>query len=183
MQLAKRDLSHTSFLVVEDNAHMRSILRSILAGFGVRQIFDAGDGADGLEFAIERYPDVILLDWSMVPVSGSDFLRILRAEKDHQLRTTPVLIVSAQCQRSTVIEAVKLGIHGFIAKPVSPTLLYQHVVNILMRQDSEARTMGIGLKRLPKREQPLAALAREARGATPPPAPADAEDDSDMALL
>lgn len=162
---------------------MRSILRSILAGYGVRQIFEAADGADGLEIAVERVPDVILLDWSMSPVSGADFLRILRADRDMILNTTPVLVISAHCQRATVAEALQRGIHGFIAKPVSPVMLYRHVVDMLLRQERFGRTKGLAAKASAKKEKtritPLQRVAqRSIQGEAPPE-----NDPSMLALL
>lgn len=43
------DLSSLTFLVVEDSAYMRTILRTMLQGFGARRIVEAEDGASGLE--------------------------------------------------------------------------------------------------------------------------------------
>jgi CheY-like chemotaxis protein len=43
------DFQRLRFLVVEDNAHMRRILRTLLHGFGSRDVFEADDGASGLE--------------------------------------------------------------------------------------------------------------------------------------
>lgn len=137
------DLSAVSFLVIDDNMHMRSILRSVLGGFGARHIFEASDGADGLEAVLDRSPDFILCDWVMKPLSGSEFIRTLRAERDKLLSTLPVVVVSAHSHKSTVLEAVNLGIHGFIAKPVSPAVLYRHISDTLQKQALYGRTRGI----------------------------------------
>ncbi|WP_417684162.1 response regulator [Roseibium sp.] len=137
------DLSQVSFLVVEDNMHMRSILRSVLSGFGVRQIYEAADGADGLEIVLDRTPDFILVDWAMAPVSGADFIKILRSEADRMINTTPVIVVSAHSRKATILEAVKLGVHGFIAKPVSPSVLYNHIGDILYKQSLHGRCKGV----------------------------------------
>jgi len=137
------DLSTVSFLIIDDNMHMRSILRSVLGGFGARHVFEASDGADGLEIVLDRSPDFILCDWVMKPLSGSEFIRTLRAERDRLLSTLPVVVVSAHSHKSTVLEAVNLGIHGFIAKPVSPAVLYRHISDILNKQALHGRTKGI----------------------------------------
>ncbi|WP_417668076.1 response regulator [Roseibium sp.] len=137
------DLSQVSFLVVEDNMHMRSILRSVLSGFGVRQIYEATDGADGLETVLDRTPDFVLVDWAMTPVSGSDFIKILRSERDPLISTIPAIVVSAHSRKATILEAVKLGVHGFIAKPVSPAVLYNHISDILHKQAIHGRCKGV----------------------------------------
>lgn len=138
----KWDLSQVSFLVIEDNMHMRSILRSVLGGFGVRQVHEAADGMDGLEVVFDRSPDVILLDWEMTPLSGAEFVRALRAERDMLMATIPIIVVSAHSRKATILEAVKLGIHGFVAKPLSPAVLYDRVCDILQRQSLYGRSKG-----------------------------------------
>ncbi|GGB42583.1 hypothetical protein GCM10011316_13100 [Roseibium aquae] len=140
---AKWDLSRTSFLLVEDNPHMRSILRSVLSGFGVRQIHEASDGAEGLDAVVERTPDVVLIDWHMTPLDGGDFVRMLRGDPDLTVATTPVLVISARPKKTTIVQAVQLGIHGFVAKPVAPAVLYDRVSNVLYRQSLYGRTRGL----------------------------------------
>ncbi|MEJ8476078.1 response regulator [Roseibium algae] len=149
------DLSQASFLVIDDNIHMRSILRSIVSGFGVRQIFEANDGADGLEIVLDRAPNFILLDWVMAPVSGADFIKILRAEKNEVINTIPVIVVSAHSRKNTIVEAVKLGAHGFIAKPVSPMVLYDRIADVLHKQSLHGPSKGIFHRPLKKPRQVL----------------------------
>ncbi|WP_299814671.1 response regulator [uncultured Roseibium sp.] len=139
----KWDLSGISCLITEDNPHMRTILRSVLSGFGVRTLYEAGDGAEALEIVVDRRPDIVLCDWAMKLFGGSEFLRILRADRDRQLNTTPVLVVTAHTTRATILEAVDIGIHGFVAKPIAPVILYQHIGGILERQRLYGRTRGI----------------------------------------
>ncbi|MFD1694573.1 response regulator [Roseibium aestuarii] len=139
----RRDLSRLSVLIVEDSTHMRAILRSILSGLGVRQIFEAAEATDGLEKTIDRQPDLVLCDWAMQPVSGGEFIQFLRGEKDATLSTTPVIVVSAHSRKANILEARKLGIHGFVAKPVSPAVLYQRICNMLAFQEAHGRTKGM----------------------------------------
>ncbi|MFN4010481.1 MAG: response regulator [Pannonibacter sp.] len=136
------DISNLSFLIVDDNMHMRQILRSILAGFGGRRIYDAADGADGLEIVIDRRPDLVLCDWLMTPVSGVDFLKLIRADKDKSLSTTPVVIVTAHARKPVILEAIRIGIHGFVAKPVAPAVLYNRIETALVHQDQHGRSRG-----------------------------------------
>lgn len=136
---------------------MRSILRSVLSGIGVRQIYEAADGADGLEMVLERMPDFILCDWAMKPVNGAEFIRTLRADPDPSLNTIPVLVVSAHASRAAILQAVQLGIHGYIAKPFSPAILYDRISDILEKQALNGRSKGtLEMKNLvlPKAAQP-----------------------------
>ena len=123
----KWDLTKVSCLIAEDNPHMRSILRSVLAGFGIRSAYEASDGAEALEMVVDRKPDIVLCDWVMSPFGGNEFLRILRADRDLVVSTTPVLIVTAHAKRATILEGIEIGIHGFVAKPIAPAILYRHI--------------------------------------------------------
>lgn len=137
------DLSQVSFLIIDDNIHMRSILRSVLTGFGARCLYEAADGAEGIEMVMDRNPDVVLCDWAMKPLSGWEFLSILRADHDPELNTVPVIMVSAHSQKSVILEALKVGIHGFVAKPVSPAVLYRRIADVLIKQAEYGRSKGI----------------------------------------
>jgi len=139
----KWDLSKISCLIAEDNPHMRGILRSVLSGFGIRSLFEASDGAEALELVVDRKPDIVLCDWVMSPFGGNEFLRILRSDRDLVASTTPVLVVTAHAKRATILEAIEIGIHGFVAKPIAPAILYRHIGEILERQDLHGRSRGI----------------------------------------
>ncbi|MEM9632885.1 MAG: response regulator [Pseudomonadota bacterium] len=139
----KWDLSKVSCLIAEDNPHMRAILRSVLSGFGIRSVYEASDGAEALELVVDRKPDIVLCDWVMSPFGGNEFLRILRGDRDLVISTTPVLVVTAHAKRATIIEAIEIGIHGFVAKPIAPAILYRHIGEVLERQELQGRSKGI----------------------------------------
>ncbi|WP_106752095.1 response regulator [Pannonibacter carbonis] len=167
------DISNLSFLIVDDNMHMRQILRSILAGFGARRIYDAADGADGLEIVIDRRPDLVLCDWLMTPVSGVDFLNLIRADKDKSLATTPVVIVTAHARKPVILEAIRIGIHGFVAKPVAPAVLYNRIETALVYQDQHGRSRGSlrlpGTRPLDIRGREVIDLSRHSEPSDPTP--------------
>lgn len=125
------DMSALSVLVIDDNIHMRSLFRAILGGFGIRRIYEASDGADGLSVLVDRKPDLAICDWLMTPLNGQEFLALLRRDSDELVASTPVILVSADARRQVVLEAARLGINGFLAKPVSPTTLYQRILRVI----------------------------------------------------
>lgn len=126
------DLSRISVLIVDDNGHMRTILRTILASFGVRRVFEAEDGMTGLAATRDRRPDVVVCDWLMVPRSGADYMRALRRAPDLAVAMTPVMVMSADTRKAVVIKALQLGVHEFLAKPVLPSLMYERLERILL---------------------------------------------------
>jgi CheY-like chemotaxis protein len=174
----KWDLSKVSCLIAEDNPHMRAILRSVLSGFGIRSVFEASDGAEALELVVDRKPDIVLCDWVMNPFGGNEFLRILRSDRDLIASTTPVLIVTAHAKRATILEAIEIGIHGFVAKPIAPAILYRHIGEVLERQEHYGRSKGIlG----PGHQKPLRKL--EGMDSSYGKAPEPEADHSGLALL
>ncbi|GAB4515936.1 MAG: response regulator [Roseibium sp.] len=172
----KRELSRISCLIAEDNQHMRAILRSVLSGFGMRSIFEASDGAEALELVVDRRPDIVLCDWAMNLFGGNEFLHVLRGDHNPVVSTTPVLVVTAHANRKTILEAIAIGIHGFVAKPISPAILYRHINEILDRQEIYGRSKGICE---PGRERPQ----RRLDGPGMPPAVAAGEAETGLALL
>src|SRR5262249_31019885 len=63
--MVRINFNRLRFLVIDDNAHMRRIMRSPLHGFGTRDVYEAEDGAAGLETFIQYGPDIVITDWVM----------------------------------------------------------------------------------------------------------------------
>ncbi len=100
-----------SVLVVDDDAGIRELLRTILAGAGYA-VHTAMDGGEALRLFREHHPDVILLDLHMPGVDGWGFARAYQKEPGPH---APVVIITAaqDAQRS----AAEIGAVGHLAKP------------------------------------------------------------------
>jgi CheY-like chemotaxis protein len=125
------DLSSLTFLVVEDSAYMRTILRTMLQGFGARRIVEAEDGASGLEAMDRANPDIVIMDWVMPILDGADMVRMIR-NPSNPFAYVPVIMVTAHTERSRILEARKLGIHELLCKPISAKALYQRISSVIM---------------------------------------------------
>ena len=76
--MADYNLTRLNFLIVDDNKHMRALVKSILHALGVKNCVEAGDGADAFK-ELRHFPaDVIICDWNMSPLDGLDFVRMVR---------------------------------------------------------------------------------------------------------
>ncbi len=75
----------------------------------------AKDAADGVESAVSKSPDLILLDLMMPKIDGLKATRMLRALPER--RNTPILVVNALATRSDVQECMAAGCTDSIAKP------------------------------------------------------------------
>jgi two-component system, chemotaxis family, chemotaxis protein CheY len=118
-------------LVVDDEAAMRKVTRSLLQVIGVKTIYEACDGRSGLEAICRWAPDVVILDWSMPSPNGPEFVRQVRSPRTFPFPATPIIMLTAHGERSRVVEAVKLGVNEFLLKPVSSTALLARMVSIL----------------------------------------------------
>lgn len=125
-------LSNFSILVVEDNAFTRKLLRSMLAGFGVRHIHEAHSGTDGFSKLASLRPDLLLLDWTLPDMSAAELISMIRDPQICEQAEIPIVVITAQPTRKRVLEAARLGVHELLAKPVSPKTLYYRLASALL---------------------------------------------------
>jgi DNA-binding response OmpR family regulator len=102
-------------LIAEDDKTTQRLYDSFL----VDDVFEknyAKSGQEALELYSSWQPDIILLDLMLPTLSGYSLLRILREEKQDKL--TPIIISSSLSSKEDVMGCAKLGIQGYLAKPV-----------------------------------------------------------------
>src|SRR6185437_2858280 len=108
-----------SVLVVEDDPHMRSLLRAALDCLGIRRISEAADGTAALKVLEERTIDLILTDMVMSPMDGIEFTYKVRNAPDSPNPFVPVIMITGHAERSRVMQARDAGVTEFLAKPLT----------------------------------------------------------------
>jgi len=126
-------LQQLSVLLVDDNAFMRKVVRSLLNNIGVKKVYEAPDGIAGLEQIRAVYPDVVILDWEMPLLNGPEFVRIVRSPGVFPLPDIPIIMLSSYGERRRIVEAVRLGVNEFLCKPVSAKTLADRLISILAK--------------------------------------------------
>ena len=106
-------------LLVDDNHHMRLLLGEILRALGVRQLYEASDGAQGLQMMKNHPVDIVMTDLSMQPMDGIDFVRLLRNSPDSPNQMCPVIMITGHSTMQRVNEARNAGVNEFLAKPLT----------------------------------------------------------------
>ena len=76
-------------LVIDDQHHMRKVVRTILAALGIKNVSEANDGAAGLEATLKLAPDLIIVDWDMPVLDGLQFIQMVRSPGEFRPRTCP----------------------------------------------------------------------------------------------
>ncbi|MFK7792193.1 MAG: response regulator [Devosiaceae bacterium] len=134
------DLSRLCVLLVDDSLYMRRIVRSLLNGFGVRNVLEAEDGAAALEVFNQQPVDVIITDWVMPVFDGLELTAAVRNPKSSQSPYTPIIMLSGYTERSRVVNARDSGVTEFLCKPISAKQLYLRLANCIENPRSFVRT-------------------------------------------
>jgi len=129
-------------LVVEDNAHMRTLLRSLLLALGMKNVYEAADGQTGFDELRSRKPDFVMTDLSMKPVDGIEFTRMVRQGNDSPNPYVPIIMVTGHTERLRVESARDAGVTEFLAKPITAQNLLLRIAEIVERPRPFVRCEG-----------------------------------------
>jgi two-component system cell cycle response regulator DivK len=103
-------------LVVEDNAKNMKLFRDVLIAAGYETL-EATTGADAVALAVERVPDLVLMDIQLPDLDGVEALVRLRA--DARTASVPVLALTAQAMHGDRERFLAAGFDGYVSKPVN----------------------------------------------------------------
>lgn len=110
-------MSAKTILYVEDNAMNRQIVRDLLKRTSY-QLIEAHDGEAGVALALEKRPDLILMDIQLPKISGLEATRRLRAEA--ATAKTPIIAITSFALSGDEQKASAAGATAYLAKPYSP---------------------------------------------------------------
>lgn len=123
----KKDLK---FLVVDDYATMRRIIKHVLHDLGYVNVAEADDGKTALPMLKSGGYDVLITDWNMPGMPGLELLKAVRA--DSALAKLPVLMLTAEAKREQIVEAVQAGVSGYVIKPFTAETLSAKLDKMLL---------------------------------------------------
>lgn len=125
------DFNRLRFAVIDDNAHMRRIVRTLLHGFGAREVHEAEDGATGLEAFTHHMPDIVITDWAMPIFDGLELTQMIRQPGANANPFVPIIMLTGHSEKKRVVAARDAGVTEFLAKPLSAKALYQRILNVV----------------------------------------------------
>lgn len=132
---SNKKVAPAKILVVDDEPDCVSIIQCRLEWCHY-EVINAGDGAEGLRIAENENPDIVLLDTNMPVMDGREMLERMR--KHPVLKDTPVIMVTALCDRQNIAAASVFGIADYVTKPVDFTSLLEKISNILGNRVSKS---------------------------------------------
>jgi len=138
------DVTQLNILIVEDNVHFRTLIRSILQALGMSMLEEARDGIEALEILDApdapdstdsgKRIDLVILDWKMEGMDGVECVRQIR-KLDCRNRAVPIIMVTGYTETSLQNEAHEAGVNGFLGKPISPQSLLGRIVSVMESPD------------------------------------------------
>lgn len=125
-----------TILVADDKANVRNLVRDYLETEGFRVVV-AIDGLEALYVARNEKPDLILLDIMMPEMSGYDFLKTYRKERE-----TPIILLTAKLEETDKVLGLELGADDYITKPFGMKELTARIRAVLRRTGHNALVTG-----------------------------------------
>ena len=114
-------------LIVDDEPWVHEVVRAYLERDGFI-VYDASDGREGLDLALTKRPDLVVLDLMLPDLSGEDVCRRLRERSD-----VAILMLTAKSGEEERIAGLGLGADDYLIKPFSPRELVARVKAVLRR--------------------------------------------------
>ena len=119
-------------LIADSNPYTRRLTRMMLTNLGVKSTYESADGVAALDAIRNVNPDVMIMDWDMPVLDGREVMRIVRSPGVFPKANLPIIMLTDLGLQSRVTAAIRLGVHEFLVKPISPKTLQQRLLGIIL---------------------------------------------------
>ena len=133
--VAPTDKSQKHILVVDDEQHIRQLLRQELEAEGY-QIDEASDGMEAIQKVKEARPDLVIMDVMMPNINGFDLAAVLKNNPDTMDIPTIVLSIIQDTERG-----YRLGVDRYLSKPIDTALLLKDIKTLLEQGASKRKVL------------------------------------------
>jgi CheY-like chemotaxis protein len=123
-------IEHLKLLYVDDQDLNLRLVERIISGREGYELITATQGRLAVDLALEHRPDIILLDLNLPDMNGEEILRRLKA--DPNIRSTPVIMISADAVGERIEELIALGASGYLTKPYKLTEFFAVIDSTLL---------------------------------------------------
>lgn len=119
MAKTKLDIARLSFLIVGENTLERNAIRDVLHSMGARNTRLFRNAGKALAELQAVPADIVIFDWEMAVLSGKEFAFQVRSNLQGIARFAVLIAVCGELSKELVFEAMKMGVHDFIGKPIT----------------------------------------------------------------
>jgi two-component system chemotaxis response regulator CheY len=124
-------MNNVRALIVDDSSVMRKIVERSLrqAGVDLKQVLEAGNGAEALTVLQDNAVDLILCDINMPVMDGLEFVKQLSGVPN--AKGVPVVMITTEGSEAHVVQALSCGARGYIRKPFTSEQVKEHIFPVL----------------------------------------------------
>lgn len=115
-------------LIVEDSKMLRFIVVKMFRDAGYNELTAVSSAEEAVPILHDKEIDLLLLDWNLPKMSGFDLLRYIR--ESPTLAGLNVVMVTTESEKRKILQALKVGLQGYIIKPIHPEALMSKVKQI-----------------------------------------------------
>lgn len=133
----------TKFLIVDDFATMRKIIKKIIADLGYDNVVEAVDGVEAYKLLIEHSTskepfEYVIADWNMPNMSGLELLKKCRSEE--AFKKIPIMFVTAEGEQAQILEALREGVNEYVVKPFTREKIKEKLESSFKKLESNPKT-------------------------------------------
>jgi two-component system alkaline phosphatase synthesis response regulator PhoP len=103
-------------LVVDDDRIITTLLKKYLEDNGY-EVTAKNEASEGLEYAMTRKPDLIILDVMMPIINGFNFCRLIKAEEDS--KNIPIILLTSRNKLKDIEIGLEMGAEAYLIKPLN----------------------------------------------------------------
>jgi two-component system, chemotaxis family, chemotaxis protein CheY len=115
------------FLVADANPYFSRIVVGLLRSFGANSVAEVRNSFDAIRTLNAQKVDILLCDDKLPPHGGLQVTHAIRRKADNENRTVPILIMAGDTRETLIKIARDAGANMVIAKPLSPSSLYDRL--------------------------------------------------------
>lgn len=117
-------LKSLTYLLLDDDRFSRTLIKTALSQFGIRDVIEADNAIKAISLIKEEKIDMLLVDHEMPGITGMEFVNLVRKGKEGiGNNDLPIVMITANMEKETVLGARRLNIQEYVVKPISPMTL------------------------------------------------------------
>ena len=120
-------------MIIDDDVTLRKILVKIFKKIGFRNIREADNGQTAWAMILNTEVDLIITDLNMPGIDGLKLTRMIRSKPKYN--NTPILVITGDDSKETIIKAVKSGVNGYIIKPFKLDQILNKIEEVFKKPD------------------------------------------------